>query len=94
MTEPTVQEQLAEINRKLDVLIRERTVQDFYTVGQFAERVGKAEFTVREWARLGRIRATKRQCGRGRSKDWSISHAELTRYRSDGLLPQFGASER
>jgi predicted site-specific integrase-resolvase len=36
-------------------------VKDFYEVEEFARLVGKAAFTVREWARLGRIHAIKRK---------------------------------
>jgi hypothetical protein len=49
--------------------------------------LGKAEFTVREWCRLGRIRAGKKTCGRGSASEWIVSHAELTRVRNEGLLP-------
>ncbi len=42
---------------------------------------------MREWFRLGRIRAEKRPCGRGRSQEWMINHDELTRIRNEGLLP-------
>jgi hypothetical protein len=72
---------------KVDLLLRERIVLDSYTVPQFAERIGKDEYTVREWCRFRRINATKRPTGRGQTKDWAISHAELARYRNEGLLP-------
>jgi len=49
--------------------------------------LGKAEFTVREWCRQGRVEAGKRPCGRGRSREWTVSHKELTRLRNEGLLP-------
>ena len=38
-------------------------------------------------ARHGRIRAEKRQSGRGKHCDWVIAHDELLRYRREGLLP-------
>lgn len=45
------------------------------------------EFTVREWCRLGRIRAEKGQSGRGAFPAWVIAHQELLRYQREGLLP-------
>jgi hypothetical protein len=49
--------------------------------------MGRSEYTVREWARLGRMRASKRATGRGRSKDWAVPHDELVRLRNEGMLP-------
>ncbi len=65
-----------------------RPARESYTTAEAANLLGKAEFTVREWCRNGRIRADKRACGRGRSRDWAISHAGLTRIRNEGLLPR------
>ena len=83
-----LKERLERIEAALDVLAAQRAVKDFYTTGEVAEALGKAEFTVREWCRLGRVRAEKRPCGRGASREWKISHAELTRINNEGLLPQ------
>lgn len=79
-----IEGRLAELQ---DLVVEQRTVRDAYGTAEVARLLGKAEFTVREWCRLGRIRAEKRPCGRGRSREWMISHAELTRLRSEGLLP-------
>lgn len=56
-------------------------------VREFARLVGKAEFTCREWCRLGRIRAIKKGSGRGKYQSWAISHEELLLYCKEGLLP-------
>jgi helix-turn-helix protein len=79
--------QLNRIEEKLDLLLQQRTVKDWYTTAEVAQVLGKAEFTVREWCRQGRIHAAKRACGRGKAKEWAISHAELERIRNEGLLP-------
>lgn len=68
-------------------LLRQRTMKDWYSTEEFAAIVGKAEFTCREWCRLGRIRAEKKGSGRGKFQSWVISHAELLRYEREGLLP-------
>lgn len=83
----TLHERLDRIEAALSLLIQQRTVKEFYSIAEFAELVGRAEFTCREWARLGRIHAQKRACGRGPTQEWMISHDELVRYQSHGLLP-------
>lgn len=83
----TIDERLEKIESLLVALVERETVKDFYDVEEFARMVGKAPFTCREWARLGRINAEKRQSGRGAHPAWVISHQELLRYRRDGLLP-------
>jgi hypothetical protein len=71
-----------------ELLHNQRPVKDWYTVAELAETLGKAEFTVREWCRLGRVYASKRECGRGNSKEWIVSHEELLRIQNEGLLAE------
>jgi hypothetical protein len=70
-----------------DLLLSQRTVKDWYGTEELAQILGKAEFTVREWCRLGRVRAEKRGSGRGKFQSWVVSHAELQRIQREGLLP-------
>src|SRR5947209_12460192 len=56
-----------------DLVVQQRMIQDKYSTAEAAKGLGKSEFTVREWCRLGRVRAEKRPCGRGHSQEWSIS---------------------
>jgi hypothetical protein len=79
-------ERLGRIEASLDLLVRQQTVKEWYSTAELAKLLGKAEFTVREWCRLGRVRAEKRECGRGESKEWIVSHKELVRVRNEGLL--------
>ena len=81
-------ERLERIEKAIGTLIQLRTVKDYYSTDEVAELLGKAEFTVREWARRGRIKAQKRRSGRGRYQSWVISHEELTRIEREGLLPE------
>ena len=86
-----VMKKLSEIGDKLDALYglvdAGRKCKDWYTTGEAAESLGRDKYTVREWCREGRIRAEKRQAGRGKAKEWMISHEEVERYRNYGLLP-------
>jgi predicted site-specific integrase-resolvase len=82
-----LRERLDRIESMLAVLVERQTVREWYTTEQVARLVGKAEFTVREWCRHGRLRAEKRASGRGAYPAWVISHAELLRYQREGLLP-------
>ncbi len=93
-SELTVHERLDRIEAALNTLIQQRAVKDFYSTHEIALILGKAEFTVREWCRLGRIRAQKRACGRGPTQEWMISHEELVRYQNHGLLPVPTVSSR
>ena len=87
-TEPrSTAERLDRIEALLAALVERESVKDWYSTAEFARLVGKAEFTCREWCRLGRIRAEKRRSGRGAYPAWVISHDELLRYRRDGLIP-------
>jgi hypothetical protein len=82
-----VLERLERIETALAELLRQRTAKDHYEIEEFAALVGKAPFTCREWARLGRIRAEKKYSGRGPHARWAVSHQELLRYQREGLLP-------
>ena len=78
---------LVKIETLLASLVEQRTVKEWYSTAEVATLLGKAEFTVREWCRLGRVRAEKKKAGRGPASEWIVSHAELTRVRNEGLRP-------
>jgi hypothetical protein len=80
-------ERLDRIEAALHQLLVQETVKEWYATSEVAKILGKAEFTVREWCRLGRVHANKRDCGRGLSQEWIISHEELRRIQNEGLLP-------
>ena len=70
-----------------DLLANPEPQRDWYTVAEVALKLSRSSFTVREWARLGRIYASKRACGRGPTQEWIISAEEVERIRNEGLLP-------
>jgi hypothetical protein len=83
----TIDERLDRIEAMLALLVERQAVKDFYEIEEFARIVGKAAFTVRQWARHGRIHAEKKLSGRGAYTRWVVPHAELLRYQREGLLP-------
>ncbi len=78
---------LEKIEALLASLVEQRAAKEWYSTAEVAAILRRAEFTVREWCRLGRVRAEKKKCGRGPASEWIVSHAELTRVRNEGLLP-------
>lgn len=74
---------LDRIEAALATLVQQKAVKDWYSTHEVAELVGKAEYTVREWCRQGRVQARKASNGRG----WLISYQELLRIRNEGPLP-------
>jgi hypothetical protein len=83
-------QRLDRIEGALAELLRQRTVKDWYATDEVAQILGKAEFTVREWCRHGRVRAEKKGSGRGKYQGWVIAHGELQRIQREGLLPARG----
>jgi hypothetical protein len=87
MIEADLRTLLDRIETKLDQIINRHQTQNYYSTSDIAEILKRSEFTVRQWCRLRRVHAEKRLCGRGRSQEWMISHSELQRIQSEGLLP-------
>lgn len=83
----TLEERLEKIELLLTALVGKQQAREWYSVDEFARVVGRSCFTVREWARRGRIQAGKKDSGRGAYTAWVISHSELQRYQREGLLP-------
>jgi Helix-turn-helix domain len=81
------EERLSRIENLLAELVGRQRVKDWYSTSEVGDILGKSEYTVREWCRQHRVRAGKRACGRGRAKEWIVSHDELTRLKNEGLRP-------
>ena len=61
----TLEERLEKIERLLCVLVERQQVQKWYSTQEFSRATGKAEFTIREYCRLGRLQAERKVSGRG-----------------------------
>jgi hypothetical protein len=83
----SVEERLERIESLLAALVEREQVREWYTTGQAAQLLGKAEYTVREWCRTGRVNAAKKSSGRGAHASWTVSREELLRLQREGLLP-------
>lgn len=70
-----------------DLLLTQRQVKAFYTTAEIGTALGKSEFTVREWCRLGQCRAEKQKSYRGGKKQWMVPHAEFLRLQNEGPAP-------
>ena len=81
-------QRLDRIESRIEAILLQHNVKDFYTVAEAAAILGKRPFTVRMWCLRHRIVARKADHGRGRSLDWLISHEEIERVRNQGLLPE------
>jgi hypothetical protein len=80
-------DRLGRIEAALQALAARQAVKDYYSTEEAAGVLGRAEYTVREWCRLGRVRAQKKGSGRGKYQGWVVSHEELQRVQREGLLP-------
>lgn len=88
LTLESLNERLGRIESMLTTMVEREQVREFYTTDQFAKLVELSPWMVRQYCNEGRIRAKKKNSGRGAYLQWVIPHAELERYRAEGLLPQ------
>ena len=79
-------DRLSRIEDAIQPLVRDRTPKAWYSTGEVAAILRKAEYTVREWCRHRRVRAIKNPYSRGAHPEWLVGHEELTRVRNEGLL--------
>jgi excisionase family DNA binding protein len=74
---------LLDIVARLDRIEKRSITKEAWTIEEAANRIGKSAYTVRQWANLGCIRATKVR-GKGRRGEWRIADAEVARVQAEG----------
>ena len=62
-------------------------VKPYYNTKEFAASAGLSIYTVRHYARDGRLNAEQTESGPGGIPGWRFSHEELLRFQKDGPLP-------
>ena len=82
-----IEQRLERMEAMLVLLVERQQVREWYSIEEFGRIVGRANFTVRGWARSGRIIAEKKSSGRGAHVSYAIAHCELIRFQRHGLLP-------
>ena len=79
-----VSERLQRIEQMLELLVQQRTVKEWYSTAEVAKILGKAEFTVREWCRLKRIYAEKKNANAARRQNGSSPTRNSSAFRIMG----------
>jgi hypothetical protein len=82
-----LEERLDHFEQVLQQVLARSTAKSYHTVDEIAVMARRSAFTVREWCRLGRIRAEKAMTRSGASSQWRISQTEYERFCREGLLP-------
>lgn len=77
----TLGERLDRIEKQLSMNVQ----KEAYTTDEIAERIGRSEWSVRQFCNKGQIQA-KKVHGRGRAGEWRVSSQELLRIQRDGPL--------
>ena len=85
MNVPEIANRLERIESLLVDLVQQKFQKEWYSTTDLAELTGRAEFTVREWCRLGRITAEKET--HGCKREWRINHEEVQRILNHGPRP-------
>ena len=62
-------------------------VKESYTTGEAAERLGRSEWTVRQWCNKGQVKGATKVRGKGRTGEWRLSHEAIVALQSEGPLP-------
>src|SRR5579871_1210338 len=80
-------EQLPERLDRIEQSLANSVEKETYRTDEVAKRLGRSEWTVRDWCNKGRVLGAKKVHGRGRQGEWRIPHEELVRLQNEGPSP-------
>jgi hypothetical protein len=78
-------ERLKRIEQAIEILVREKSTKEYYSVADISSRMERSEYTVRIWCAEGRVAAIKNKFGH---REWRVPHAEFERLRNFGIRPK------
>jgi transposase len=82
--------QQREILARLDRMERAQglsVVKEAYTTEEAAERLGRSEWTVRQWCNKGQVEGAYKVHGKGRTGEWRLTHEAVSALQSRGPAP-------
>src|SRR4051794_25983620 len=82
--------QQQEILDRLDRMERAQglsVVKEAYTTEEAAERLGRSEWTVRQWCNKGQVSGAYKVRGKGRTGEWRIPHWAVVALQAHGPSP-------
>jgi hypothetical protein len=62
--------------------------KEAYTTVEAAQRLGRVEWTVRQWCNKGRVKGAYKVRGKGRKGEWRIPHDTVVELQRDGTPPE------
>src|SRR5262245_10457580 len=74
---------MGRIENRLAISVQKET----YTISEAAKRLGKSDWTVRQWCNKGQVEGAKKIHGQGRTGEWRIPHDSLLRLQNEGPGP-------
>ncbi len=78
-----IKEQLDRIEKILGLSIEKES----YSTKEAAEKLDRAEWTVRQWCNKGQVKGARKVHGKGRTGEWRIPHEEVVRIQNEGMSP-------
>ncbi len=87
-------DRIEQLLHELQTCTTRQVTKPYYTVAEFAERVGLSKWTTRNHCRCRRLLATRLMSPTGVGGSWRLPHEELERYTREGLRPRVEATPR